>query len=179
MKRKEKVALRHFILSLIEIAQRERMVDTLEKELKLAAKVITDRRLFKLLLHPKLAIEDKKLLVNEALRSLAPSSVLIGFLNLLIEEEMLSLFPHSPFLYEKLADLTLERVKVEIVSAVPLNKEKTRRIEKVIKNFVEGELKIETRIDNRIIGGIIIKIGDRLIDASLRGQLKRMREEKV
>ncbi|MBU1487135.1 ATP synthase F1 subunit delta [bacterium] len=177
MKRKEKIALRHLILSLIEIAQKERMVDSLEKELKLAAKVITAKRLFKILLHPKLSIEDRKLLVNEALRSLAPSAVLIGFLNFLIEEEMLSLFPHSLSLYEKLADLTLERVKVEVVSAVPLNKEKTRRIEKVLKNSVSGELKIEAKIDSQIIGGIIIKIGDRLIDASLRGQLKRMREE--
>ncbi|MBU1614140.1 ATP synthase F1 subunit delta, partial [bacterium] len=89
------------------------------------------------------------------------------------------LFPHTPSLYEKLADLTLERVKVEIASAVPLNKEKTRRIENVLKNSVEGELKVETRIDSQIIGGIIIKIGDKLIDASLRGQLKRMREEVV
>jgi len=179
LKRKEKIALRHFILSLIEIAQRERMVDTLEKELKAAAKVIATKRLLKILLHPKLAIEDKKLLANEALRSLAPSAILTGFLNFLIEAKMLSLFSHTPPLYEKLADLTLERVKVEITSAVPLNKEKTRRIENVLKNSVEGELKIETRIDNQIIGGIIIKIGDRLIDASLRGQLKRMREEMV
>lgn len=179
MKTREKTALRHFVLTLIKIAQREGMVDSIEKELKRAAKVITDKRLFKVLMHPRLPIEEKKVLANEALINLAPSSILSGFLNFLIEEEMLPLFLHSPFLYAKLADLTLERVKVKIISPVPLNKEKIRRIERIIKNFVKEELKIETEIDEQIIGGIIIRIGDKLIDASIKGQLKRMREKVV
>jgi F-type H+-transporting ATPase subunit delta len=66
-------------------------------------------------------------------------------------------------------------VLAEVVSAVPLSEAQASAVkQKVIAMTNAREVELETRIDPDIIGGVIIKVGSQVIDASLRGQLRRL-----
>jgi F-type H+-transporting ATPase subunit delta len=63
----------------------------------------------------------------------------------------------------------------EITSAIPLTETQQQAItEKVIALTNARQVEIETKIDSELIGGVIIKVGSQVIDASLRGQLRRL-----
>jgi F-type H+-transporting ATPase subunit delta len=68
-----------------------------------------------------------------------------------------------------------QTVLAEITSAVPLTETQQQAItEKVIALTNARQVEIETKIDSELIGGVIIKVGSQVIDASLRGQLRRI-----
>ncbi|MFM6199922.1 MAG: ATP synthase F1 subunit delta, partial [Dolichospermum sp.] len=66
-------------------------------------------------------------------------------------------------------------VLAEITSAVPLTESQQQAItEKVITLTKAAKVELATKIDSDLIGGVIIKVGSQVIDASLRGQLRRL-----
>lgn len=68
-----------------------------------------------------------------------------------------------------------QTVLAEITSAVPLSQEQEQAIrEKVIAMTNAHQVELETKIDRDLIGGVIIKVGSQVIDASLRSQLRRL-----
>ncbi len=65
---------------------------------------------------------------------------------------------------------------IEIVSAVPLDQERIKKIRKIIVEKTGVDTRIKKLVDNRIIGGLIIRINDVLIDFSIRSQLEALRK---
>lgn len=64
--------------------------------------------------------------------------------------------------------------KVEVVSAYPLENEQQDKISQVMAKRLNKKIEITTRIDESLIGGAIIRAGDSVIDASLRGRLRQL-----
>ena len=74
----------------------------------------------------------------------------------------------------ELRDLN-QTVLAEVTSAVPLSEAQQQTVREKVKAMTNArEVEIETKIDSDLIGGVIIKVGSRVIDASLRGQLRRL-----
>ncbi|NJK77320.1 MAG: F0F1 ATP synthase subunit delta [Richelia sp. CSU_2_1] len=68
-----------------------------------------------------------------------------------------------------------QTVLAEVTSAVPLSEAQEQTVREKVKAMTNArEVEIETKIDSDLIGGVIIKVGSRVIDASLRGQLRRL-----
>ena len=68
-----------------------------------------------------------------------------------------------------------QTVLAEVTSAVPLTDEQQQSIKEKVKGMTNArEVELETSINSEIIGGVIIKVGSQVIDASLRGQLRRL-----
>ena len=73
-----------------------------------------------------------------------------------------------------LRELT-QTVLAEVSSAIPLTDEQLQTVrERVISITKAREVEIETKIDTDLIGGVVIKVGSQVVDASLRGQLRRL-----
>lgn len=68
-----------------------------------------------------------------------------------------------------------QTVLAEVTSAVPLSAEQQQAVvEKVLSITNARQVELETKIDSELIGGVIIKVGSQVIDASIRGQLRRL-----
>jgi F-type H+-transporting ATPase subunit delta len=68
-----------------------------------------------------------------------------------------------------------QTVLAEVISAVPLTEAQQQAvIDKVLAITNARQVELETKIDSDLIGGLIIKVGSQVIDASLRGQLRRL-----
>ena len=79
--------------------------------------------------------------------------------------------------YTRLLDVHLGRQRVEVTSAVPLEDEELERVTSFAANLTGKEVVVSARVDESILGGIIIQVGDQLLDGSTRARLEEMRRQ--
>lgn len=68
-------------------------------------------------------------------------------------------------------------VKATVTSASPLSKENISQIEEVVKQATHGEVILTARVDPDLIGGFILKVGDKQFDTSISGKLNKLKKE--
>jgi F-type H+-transporting ATPase subunit delta len=77
--------------------------------------------------------------------------------------------------YTELLDAHLGRQRVEITTAVPLEDAESKRISTFVTELVQREVVLTTKVDESILGGLVIQIGDRLLDGSTKARLDGLR----
>ena len=78
--------------------------------------------------------------------------------------------------FEKFVDLRLGIVKAEIVSAVEIDEETLYRIKGKIENLFGKKAEITVKLDPSLIGGFIVKVADKVLDASIKTQLEMLKK---
>jgi len=75
-----------------------------------------------------------------------------------------------------LAELASRRgeVTAQVVSAQPLSDAQRQSLDERLRRAVGGKVAIETRVDPSLLGGLIVKLGSRMVDASLSSKLQRL-----
>lgn len=124
--------------------------------------------------NPFIQAENKKSLLKQVLGE-GVSPYLRNFLLLLVDRRRISFL--EPILQQYLVLLRQlnQTVLAEVTSAVALTEAQQQAItEKVIAITKARQVEIQTKIDSELIGGVIIKVGSQVIDASIRGQLRRL-----
>lgn len=81
--------------------------------------------------------------------------------------------------YLALLDKEENILEVEVLSAISLPEELRVKLEEKLKTLSGSKIRIKEQVDPEIIGGLIIKIGDRLIDGSIRKDLESLRNQIV
>ncbi|AFZ57238.1 F0F1 ATP synthase subunit delta [Anabaena cylindrica FACHB-243] len=124
--------------------------------------------------NPFTQAENKKNLLKQVLGE-GVSPYLRNFLLLLVDRRRISCLEAILQQYLVLLRQLNQTVLAEVTSAVALTEAQQQAItEKVIAITNARQVELETKIDNELIGGVIIKVGSQVIDASLRGQLRRL-----
>lgn len=124
--------------------------------------------------NPFIKGEDKKTLIRRILGE-SGNPYLRSFLLLLVDKRRIVFL--EPVLQQYLALLRQlnQTVLAEVISAVPLSEAQQQAVvTKVLAITKAREVELQTKIDSELIGGVIIKVGSQVIDASLRGQLRRL-----
>jgi len=78
--------------------------------------------------------------------------------------------------FKNLANRARNMEQVQITSAVELNKEEKKELEKVLKKLTSKNIQSSFSVDPLLMGGVIVRIGDRVIDGSVRNKLSSARE---
>lgn len=95
-----------------------------------------------------------------------------NFIRLLTENRRVQLLPEIAALYEELRAGAESRIEAEVVSAVAVGADQLKTIAAALKKRLGRDVNLATRIDPSLIGGIVIRAGDLVIDGSVRGKLK-------
>ena len=123
---------------------------------------------------PLVKAEDKK----EVIKRIAGdqiNSFLLNFLLLLVDRQRINLVEGIFARYLEILRQLNNTVLAEVTSAVKLYEGEAGSLAEKIKHLTGATgVEIETTIDPSIIGGVIIKVGSQVYDASLRGQLRRI-----
>ena len=70
-------------------------------------------------------------------------------------------------------------VRAFVTTALPLREDQAERLRRALGGWLGAEVVLDARVDPEIVGGIAVRVGDRLLDASLRGRLARARAQMV
>jgi F-type H+-transporting ATPase subunit delta len=79
--------------------------------------------------------------------------------------------------FERLVDEAAGRVRATVTTAIGLGEDDRRRLSSDLSKQLGQEVRLESRVDPSILGGIVLQLGDRLVDASLRGRLQQLRRQ--
>jgi F-type H+-transporting ATPase subunit delta len=144
--------------------------------LRKIADLAKDGPLMALLESPKLSFPVKKALLRERLGEINPLALNLACL--LISEGRLRAAEQISQEYGRRLDAYHGIEHAEVITALPLDDEDR---EKVSSYLGEGELKviIDAQVDPSIVGGLKVKIGDRLIDGSIRNRLESLKKSLV
>ncbi len=96
------------------------------------------------------------------------------FLGLLAEHRRLFALPGIAKAFTAMLAAHKGEVAAEVVSAVPLGDAELETLKKSIASFVGQAVTVETRVDPALLGGVVVRVGSRMLDASLRTKLMQL-----
>lgn len=96
---------------------------------------------------------------------------------LLVEARVTGALPEIREEYDRLDDEAAGRVRAVATTAVPLTGDDRERLVADLARRFRQEVRLETRVDPSILGGLVLQVGDRLIDASVRTRLQQLRRQ--
>lgn len=103
--------------------------------------------------------------------------VLNNFIDVLVSNNDLRKYPEIEDEYHKLELAKSGKKLAEVTTAHLLSKENERDIIDELNRIVKGDVELKKKIDERILGGVVVKIDDQLIDASVKTELEQLNDE--
>lgn len=139
-----------------------------------AGAVATEPRLAAVLESPRVPKARKKLILRTALGALAPEPF-VRFLESVVQRGRQGILSAMSVEYEMLVDRHLNRVHAGVTTAHEVDPELARAIAASLSAMVGKEVLPHFRTDPRLLGGLIVRVGDRVLDGSLRRRLLQLR----
>ena len=162
--------------ALYTIAEREKSVEVIEQELIAVDAVVRDNRdLQKVLYHPRITSKDKKSLLSELLSGKV-SQVTLEFLNLLVDRQREQFLSVIVEYYINLANKARNITEAKVTSAVELTAKEQKEMAALLDKITGKKVETSFSVDPSLIGGVVVRIGDRVIDGSIRTRLATLRE---
>jgi len=152
-------------------------LDSWQASLRKIAEITADERLVALLESPKLSFEMKKAILAEFLGRMNPLALNLAYL--LVHKGKLDIAGDISRQYDRLVDTHYGIEHVQVITALPLDDEDRKRISSRFEEIVGRRVVIDAQVDPSIVGGIKAKIGDTLIDGSVKGKLGALRKSLV
>jgi F-type H+-transporting ATPase subunit delta len=100
----------------------------------------------------------------------------INFLKLLVQNNRLTLLPQIAKLFEGYKSEDEGSIDVEVVSAFALTKDAEKKFAATLEKTLSKKVRMNVIVDKSLIGGVLVRAGDRVIDRSIRGQLQHMQK---
>lgn len=121
--------------------------------------------------------EDVRLKVMESLaKALAAPPVMVNFCKLLVEKKRAGILPEIAEVYQEMLDQENNLVRGTVTSATELSPEVNTKIKATMEKLTGKQVELSNRIDPAIIGGMVAKVGDLVLDGSIRSQLAGLKE---
>ena len=161
--------------ALFELAVEQNLTDSLMQEIDFLQTVLKENSDFeKILMHPEIPKQKKLQLIENVFKGRI-SDALTGFLRIVVTKGR----------YENLPDIFayfIARVKeykkiviAQVVSAIPLRDEQKQKIEQKLLETTHYEtMEIDYKVEESSIGGLMIRIGDRVVDSTIRSKLSAL-----
>lgn len=116
---------------------------------------------------------------SAALRAIALragfSDLTVRFLGLVAQKRRLFALVGMIDAFDRLMDQKRGRTRVDVWSAEPLDDEQSAGLADVLRSATGGEVVLDARTDSELIAGLVVRVGSRMIDSSMRSRLQRIR----
>jgi ATP synthase F1 delta subunit len=168
-------AARVYAEALFDVAREKGKLDTVVEQLgQFADALDSDRELQVFFFSPYFSSAEKSEGLGRALSGAEPE--LVNFLELLIEKQrMPAIFRIRRELEEKWKREN-RRIDVTVTSAVELDPEVVGKIGGEIEKQTGQKVELASRVDEDILGGIVLQVGNMVLDASIRSRLEKLRK---
>jgi F-type H+-transporting ATPase subunit delta len=169
---------KRYAKAVFELAQQEGSVDAWAKRLQAVRDLLGQEAVRQVVANPTLP-PRRRLQALEALATREMGQEGLNLARLLVEAGRVGIVGDLVNEYEQLADAASGRLRATATTAVELSQQERTRIREQLSRRFGREVRLEVRVDPDIIGGLVLEVGDRLIDASVAGRLQQLRRTLV
>lgn len=163
--------------AVFQLAQDLNQVEAWRSDLKTIAATLTDPHLLAILEDPKVHLSDKVQLAGRCLPDV--SQLALNFAYLLVARQRLGIAEQLVAEYEHMADAHQGVEHVRVTTAVPIDEEVKAKLTKRLADMTGRRVVLSLDVDSSIIGGFVTRIGDKLIDGSIKAKLESLKKELV
>ena len=165
-----------YAVALYQLAIDTKQLDPILQDLNSFKKLIDDNLdLQKLVYSPVFGADEKSSTITQLLQKAKAKELVIQFIGTIAKNGRLFAIKEIISAFNKEVETRRGKVSAEVVSAIPLDDKRMTQIHKSIMSIVGAEdVSLEMRVDPSLIGGLVIRIGSRMFDTSLKTKLKRL-----
>ncbi|HMI81843.1 MAG TPA: ATP synthase F1 subunit delta [Solirubrobacterales bacterium] len=168
-------AARVYAEALFEVGRDKGKLDTLQQQLsEFTDAVDRNRELQVFFFSPYLSSEEKVGGLKRAVTDAEPE--LINFLELLVDKHRMPEIFRIRREFEELWKRENRRIDVTVTSAVELDPAVVEKIGREVERQTGEEVDLSSAVDDRILGGIVLQVGNMVLDASIRSRLEKLRK---
>ena len=175
---KPTTAARRYAEAAFQLATRDDALDAYAEGLDLAAGVAGQGDALEVLRNPARPLKQRTDLVDALLANRVPVPVL-RLVGLLVERGRIERLANVASEYHRMLDHERGIVQAVAKTALPLSDDETAALEKKVASMTGRTVNLKIEVDESLIGGLTVRVGDTLYDASVRGRLERLRERLV
>ncbi len=164
--------------ALFEVAMEEQKADVfLEEALVILTTLEQNPELDKLMKHPKISKSEKEQVIENIFKGRITDEMM-GFMKLVVNKER---YDELPKIFRYLVDRIKEEKKIGVAfvtTAVELTEAKKQSVKaRLLQTTQYKEMEMHYSVDTTLIGGMVIRIKDRVVDSSVRTQLEEMKKQ--
>ena len=152
-------------------------LDKIKEELDvIVAHFKESKELLGLFLNPGVHPEVKRKVLDEILTRENPSGIVKDFIGLLLKKKRIGFLSEITYVYGEMVDILQGRIRMKVTSAVKLDDEGAKSIQNKFRQITTREVILVSEEDPSIIGGIVVQMGDTVLDGSISNQLSSIKD---
>jgi F-type H+-transporting ATPase subunit delta len=164
-----------YAVALFELAQEQGPLDVVAGDLHRLREMLAESAdLERLIRSPVLSREEQARALTTLGERAGFASLTRQFLGLLAHKRRLFALPEVIEAYDAMLAEHRGEVGAEVISAVPLSQEQLESVQRQLAGAVGKEVRLSTAVDPSLLGGLIVRVGSRMIDASIRTKLRQL-----
>lgn len=165
-----------YAAALFDLAREQGHVESIEADLASIERLVNESGDFsRFLKSPVIAGEDKAVAMNVILTRANAGTVVANFVKVVARNGRLFALPAIIAAYRSLAAKSRGEVVAEVTSAAPLSPAQISSLAETLKASIGKTVTLREHVDASLIGGLIVKVGSRMIDSSLKTKLTAMK----
>ncbi len=162
--------------ALFEAAKERGKLDAIHEQLGQFADAMNENRDMQVFFFsPYFSSQEKREGISKAVSE--GEEELVNFLELLAEKHRMPAIFRIRSAFDELWAEENKRLEVTVTSAVPLDEAVVQRVGDEIARQTDRQIDLRSEVDENVLGGIVLRVGNMVLDASLRNKLERLRKE--
>ena len=163
--------------ALFEVAEKMGGADDIEKDLEGIKDLLETNKKFRdILYHPSIIKTDKKDLIDKIIAPLCSSKWVKNLLYILVDKRRERTMDYLPDVFKRVSGRIRGIVPVKVQTAFPLTETRLDKLKENLEKLTKKKVELETEVNNEIIGGMVIRIENKLIDGSVINHLKNLKK---
>ena len=177
MARRESAA-RRYAEAAFSVAMRDGTVEQWRSELDSAATVVEEERIGRALANPSIPLEIRLATAKGTFGKLVGRQVL-NLIGLMLRRGRIEALPKLAAEFRRLDNQRQGITQATATSASALTQDEVRALTRRLEQDTGGRVELDVQVDPSLLGGLVVRVGDRLIDGSVRSRLERLRNQLV
>jgi F-type H+-transporting ATPase subunit delta len=167
---------RRYAEAIFDIARKQNTIDRTLEDVQGIATVFSNRKVAYLLIEPRVSAQRKETAVRQALASkVLPTSLNLALL--VVERQLVEAMQNIANELEKLVLDYKNEAKAEVATATEMDEAQRNSVKQALERRTGKTILMQTKVQPEILGGVVARVGDQVIDGSVRYRLTALRQQ--
>ncbi|HCN82435.1 MAG TPA: ATP synthase F1 subunit delta [Sphingobacteriaceae bacterium] len=163
--------------SLIDLAKEQNVLEPVRQDIELFIRICKENPELRAVLANPIISLDKKTGILSGIFAGKVQPLILNYFKIVVNKGRSEILYATAKEFMNSYNIHKNIVKARVSSAAPLSEKSRKQIEDAVKAVTKGEVILETKVDPDLIGGYILTVGDKQLDASISSSLKKLKKE--